>query len=230
MPSMSGMFTSSSTRSNVVAAPGERFFAVGRRRHFETGTAERDAHHVAHRGRIVHGENARHARGSRRGGRREQRFHAEQARSVADDAASRRASRPCAAARRDRARMRTAAASWKCRCARPCRRRASPAPRLRDADTATASAQQHLSRCSWLASTSVGCEALPQRQPRQLQRRALPCAFAWPSWYSSGSFGLQFTDSLAVSALAVVALAVRDIAQGLLPAAAKLLKQFTAEQ
>ena len=62
MPSMTGMFTSDSTRSNAdLRASSSASLAIGGLRHFETGARERDAHHVAHRRRIIHSENARHA-------------------------------------------------------------------------------------------------------------------------------------------------------------------------
>ena len=129
----------------------QRFFAVRCRCHFEAGAAERHPHHVAHRRRIVCSENAHHADAP--GGRQaEQRFDAEQARSVAKDA---RVAEPL-----DFALVRGTVAH---ECAQQLHRgsvdaldladvAASPARRHRGANTATASTRRHLSRCScWRA-------------------------------------------------------------------------------
>ena len=202
MPSMTGMFTSSSTRSNAVArarssASSPSAAAVTSK----PALLERDAHHVAHRRPNRPQRECASCRGSRQRGRQSS-FDAEQARSLADD---RRIAQPldlALRARRGRARRRTAAASWRCRCARRCRRRAYTVAASRGADTASASARLRLSRCSWRRARVSAARAPQVLQPRQPQRRAPLCACASPSWYSSGSFGTDFTDSFAVSAFA----------------------------
>ena len=120
MPSMIGMFTSSSTRSNAVAArQASASSPSAGGSHIEARAAQRHPHHVAHRRRIVRGKDAHHVDSS---GCRQSRASTPRRAGALRRAgrASRRATRPCAVARPDRERRRTAAASSRCRRARRC--------------------------------------------------------------------------------------------------------------
>ena len=161
----------------------------------------------------------------------EQRFDAEQARSVADDA---RVAEPldlALAARRGRARTRTAAASWKCRRARRCRRRAlhgSASSRCRHSDCFSSAASFTLQLAgeheSWAARPPrVG--SLDNRSDgrcRALSLRLLGTHRARSRRISQIPLRYRHLRGSCFSA--------RNIAQAPRPAAAKLLKQFTAEQ
>ena len=187
----------------------QRFLAVRSRGHFEAGAAERHPHHVAHRRRIVRGENAHHAEAP------------VQAASIASTPSRRAASRMTArvAEPLDLALLRGPVANEG---AQQLHRGSVDALDVADierhrrasrgTDTARASAPLHPSRCSWWQARSSAARAPLVWQPRHLAATGAAARLRFAFLVLIGLFWTDFTDSFAVSALAAVALGDRDIA------------------